>query len=217
MRSKLWIYALMIIIIIATALVRARLSPETPVPSEVVSTPAAPTPQPTLPNEAPAKFPTEAQTQINKCLGETIDGFPALETYVAKSPVVTDELEWKVAEFEEKDGQVFRARLAREKTESGGSILNLSLMKVDEEGLPDRVPFPSGPTDAAKIEALDTLLREKRLSSEVETRRIRYADGTELLHERENGRTHGLTLFLSQRRLSCVTTQAGDITCHCVR
>ncbi|MGZ3694089.1 MAG: hypothetical protein ACXWQO_07805 [Bdellovibrionota bacterium] len=163
-------------------------------------------------------FPPEAQAEIQNCLGETAPNFAALETLIGKftGEQESDELEWKVAEFEDESGQHFRVRLAKEFTEAGKPHLTLSLFTVDAEGLPDRIDLPVSETQNPDLAALDRVLHNKRISSEIESHRYVYANDKELIREQENGVTENLTYAGGKIRLACAST-AESPSCHCVR
>lgn len=180
------------------------------------SSPAAAAPE--AKPAASAEFPAEASSAIERCLGKPAGNFSELEQLVAAEtgPASSNQLEWKVVEFEDQAGQPYRIRLAREYTEAGQAQLTLSLFSVDAEGLPDRIPLPPEESRSPDLEAMKRVLHDKRIRNEVENTRYRYAQGKELVLEKENSVTQKLQFMGGKIRLAC-ESNLGSPSCHCVR
>jgi hypothetical protein len=158
----------------------------------------------------PEDFGSPAQQKVERCLGKPAGNFAELESLAAQSAGAqqTDNLEWKVVQFDDESGRTMRARLERETGEKGSPRMKLSLFSVDEEGLPDRVPLAPG-------ETLDSLLRGKRVTKEIESHRLKYANDYEVTVEKEDGVIQKYAVAGGGIRLACENTADGP-DCHCV-
>ncbi|MGE3262981.1 MAG: hypothetical protein AB7K68_14465 [Bacteriovoracia bacterium] len=221
---KRWILIALILLATAVAAVSYRLAQREgtqPVSVTVATDPqtsAAGATKAYTKNIEPKEFPDSAQQEIQKCLGAGAGNFAELEALVAAeagSPT-SEQLEWKVVQFEDQGGKPFRIRLAREFTEAGKPELRLSLFAIDEEGLPSRVPLPVQEVYQPDLEAMGRVLHDKRISSEIESQRYFYPGEKELTLEKENGIVQKLQFAGGNVRLSC-DAAAGNPSCHCVR
>jgi hypothetical protein len=164
------------------------------------------------PTSSPAleDFSVAAQHKVEQCLGKPAGNFVELESLAAQSTGApqADNLEWKVVQFDDESGHTMRARLERETGAKGNPYLKLSLFSVDEEGLPDRVPLAPG-------ETLDNLLRGKRITKEIESHELKYANDFQVTVEKEDGVTQKYAVAGGGIRLACENTADGP-DCHCV-
>jgi hypothetical protein len=193
------------------------LKVETVAPAVAIGGSVAPTGEKQIAKSG-KEFPEAAQTEIQNCLGTSAGNFAELQSLITAKAgeLQSDQVELKVVQFEDQSGQLFRVRLAREFTESGKSQLTLGLFSVDPEGLPDRVQLPPSEAMNPDLAALDRVLRNKRITNEVESHRYLYPDEKELIVERENGNLTKLQYAGGKIRLACETTPDSS-SCHCVR